>query len=87
MNVLICLYDSVFEQSDRMAFTKFTTESFVIGKDPLADNHFTYSENIWIKLVGILCVFSMTSISIIMTNDELSFIKSKEWPRDIKIAL
>lgn len=46
MNVLICFHDSVFEQSDRMAFTKFTTESSVIGKDPLADNHFTYSKNI-----------------------------------------
>lgn len=45
MNVLICFHDSVFEQSDRMAHTKFT-ESFVIGKDPLADNHFTYSKNI-----------------------------------------
>lgn len=83
MNVLICFHDSVFEQSEWMAFAKFTTESFVIGKDLLADNHFTNSENIWIKLVGNLCVFSMTSISIIMTNDELSFIKSKKWPRDM----
>lgn len=87
MNVLICFHDSVFEQSERMAFAKFTTESFVIGKDLLADNNFTNSENIWIKLVEILCVFSMTSISIIMTNDELSFIKSKKWPRDMKNAL
>lgn len=38
-------------------------------------------------MVGILCVFSMTSISIVMTNDELSFIKSKEWSRDMKNAL
>lgn len=86
MNVLTCFHDSVFEQFEQMAFTKFTTESCVTGKDPLAKNHFTNSESIWIKLVEMLCVFSVTGITIIMTN-ELSYIKSKECPCDMKNAL
>lgn len=70
-----------------MVFIKFIIEFFVIGKDLLVDNYFIYFKNIWIKLVGILCVFFMISIFIIMINDELWFIKLKEWFCDMKNVL
>lgn len=87
--MIVCLNLS-FKQSERIVFTIFSISGLninricVIGKDPLAENHFTDSKNIYIKLVGNLCVSSVTHISIIMTTDELWYIKTKECPCDKK---
>lgn len=53
-------------------------EFCVIGKDLLVENYFINFKNIYIKLVGNLCVFFVIYIFIIMIIDELWYIKIKE---------